>query len=243
MAVGYGSTPSPSGTINFGSVVKGVTLTLPTALTVSETGDATLTVSGITITGTHAADFVLDETVPFSIVDGGAAVEVGIKFRPRAVGARSATLTVTHNAAGSPATYTLSGTGTAPAAAVNGVITNDLVDSAAVDVAAPYGPLVRVTNMASLPSPNRDYVIELTDTRGVKVFATYEQLKDAQAIDRQVALAEGLNYRLHDLIGDVETINTALQAIKLAAGGPYTQANWDDAIDLLRSLNWVSGFN
>jgi len=47
---------------------------------------------------------------------------------------------------------------------------------------------------------------------------------------------------MHKLITDVNTINTALQAMKLVAGGPYTQANWDDAIDLLRSLPWISAF-
>lgn len=244
MAAGYGSTPAGSGSIPFGSVNKGTEVVDDDALVISETGDATLTVSNIAISGTHAADFELTgtPTLPFSILNGEAAVNVGIKFRPRATGARSATLTVTHDASGSPVTYTLTGTGTAPTAAVDGEITNALVDAEAVDVPAPYGPLERVTDMSDLPVPNRSFKIELVDQLGQTVYATYDQLKDDDAAARQVAFAEGLNYRMHKLITDVATVNTALQAMKQTAGGPYTQDNWADAIRLLRSIDWISGY-
>ena len=244
MAAIYASTPASAGTIPFGSVNDGSALIITTALNVQEGGDATLTISTAVISGANASDFTLTGTpaIPFSILDAGAAVDVGIRFEPGATGARTATLTVTHNAAGSPATYTLTGTGTTPTAPVDGVITNALVDAEANDVPAPYGPLERVTDMSTLPQPNRSYKIEFTDTRGVTVFATYDQLKDDQAMARQVALAEKRNYQTHKLITDVDTLNTALQAMKLVAGGPYTQANWSDAIDLLRSLEWISGY-
>lgn len=244
MAAGYASTPAASGTIAFGSVNDGSALVVTTALNIQETGDATLNVTAFAITGANAADFTMTGTpaLPIAILDAGAAVNVGMRFEPGAVGARTATLTVTHNGVGGTSTYTLTGTGTAPTAPANGVITNANVDALANNVAAPYGPLERVTNMSTLPTPNRSFRIQFTDTLGNTVEATYDQLLDTQAMERQVALGEGLNYRMHKLITDVETINTALQAVKDAAGGPYTQAEYSDAIALLRSLNAISAY-
>lgn len=244
MAAGYASTPAASGTIAFGSVNDGSALVVPTALNIQETGDATMTVTAFAITGANASDFTMTGTpaLPIAILNGGAAVDVGMRFEPGAVGARTATLTVTHDGVGGTSTYTLTGTGTAPTAPVDGVITNALVDAAANNVPAPYGPLERQTDMSTLPVPNRSFKIHLLDTRGVAVYATYDQLLDTQASARQVAYAERMNYQMTQLINDVETINTALQIVKQSDGGPYTQAQWVDAIQLLRALRWVSGF-
>lgn len=244
MAAGYASTPAASGTIAFGSVNDGSALVVTTALNIQETGDATLNVTAFAITGANAADFTMTGTpaLPIAILDAGAAVNVGMRFEPGAVGARTATLTVTHNGVGGTSTYTLTGTGTAPTAPVAGVVTNALVDALANNVPAPFGPLERVTDMTTVNAPTGSFKIELTDTRGVTVTATYEQLKDTQAMERQVAMAEGRNYQMNKLIADVNTINTALQADYQSDGGPYTQQDWTDAIRLLRSLNWVGGF-
>lgn len=244
MAAGYASTPAASGTIAFGSVNDGSALVVATALNIQETDVDTLNVTAFVITGANASDFTMTGTpaLPIAILNGGAAVDVGMRFEPGAVGARTATLTVTHNGVGGSSTYTLTGTGTAPTAPVAGVITNALVDSAANNVVAPYGPLERVTDMSTLAMPNRTFKIELLDTRGVTVYATYDQLLDAEAAARQVSLAERRNYQMTQLINNVETINTALQIVKQVDGGPYTQAEWADAVELLRALRWVAGF-
>jgi hypothetical protein len=76
-------------------------------LTVSETGDATLNVTGVTVTGTDAARFTPSPT-SFSIADGGAAQTVTVTCDGSSVGTFTATLNVAHNATGSPATYPLS---------------------------------------------------------------------------------------------------------------------------------------
>ena len=104
---GYASAPVAGSTIDVGKVKVGSPVTA--TLTISETGNATLNVSH-SLGGANAADFsVSPETL--SIPDGGAAQSLSIRCVPGGFGLRTATLTVNHNAAGSPATYTLNCTG------------------------------------------------------------------------------------------------------------------------------------
>jgi len=107
---GYGSSPAPGSTINVGSATVGSPVS--TALSISETGNAPLIVNGLAITGANASDFMITPSSGFKIDDGGSSQNVTIKCTPSVAGARTATLTVTHNAAGSQATYTLNCTGT-----------------------------------------------------------------------------------------------------------------------------------
>jgi hypothetical protein len=109
---GYGSTPAPSSTIAFGSIVVGSTL--PANLIVQETGGGTLTVSSRSLTGTNKADFSVTTAIPFSIVNGGPAKTVQLTCKPAAVGLRTATLTLTTNDALQPSVaYSLTCTGQA----------------------------------------------------------------------------------------------------------------------------------
>lgn len=105
---GYASTPEADSTINVGSVK--VSSSLTATLIISETGNATLNITDLALSGPNAADFSVSPT-SFSIVDGGAPQTVSITCTPASYGLRTATLTVNHNATGSPATYTLNCTG------------------------------------------------------------------------------------------------------------------------------------
>jgi len=106
----YGSTPTPGSTINVGTATVGSPVTA--MLVVNETGNAALTVSSLVIGGTNPADFSVTPSSGFTINDGGTAQNITIQCTPSAAGARTATLTVTHNGiTGSPATYTLNCTG------------------------------------------------------------------------------------------------------------------------------------
>jgi len=113
-APGYDSTPKP-GVIDVGSA--NVNASVSKTLSVSETGNAELKVRSNEITGTNAADFIVSPAT-LTIADGGAAQNLSIKCTPSAEGARTATLKVNHNAAGTPATYTLNCTGNKAAAPV-----------------------------------------------------------------------------------------------------------------------------
>jgi hypothetical protein len=97
----------------FGSLAVGTTSAAQT-VTLSNTGTAALTVSGIALSGTNAADFAQTNTCGTSVA-AGTTCTISITFTPTAGGTRSATLTVTDNnnaVSGSAQTVTLSGTGT-----------------------------------------------------------------------------------------------------------------------------------
>ncbi|OQX12979.1 MAG: hypothetical protein BWK80_43220, partial [Desulfobacteraceae bacterium IS3] len=82
-------------------------------LSIIETGNAELKVTSHALSGANTGDFsVTPKTL--TIADGGAAQNLTVQCTPGAPGARTATLTVSHNAAGSPATYTLNCTGKLP---------------------------------------------------------------------------------------------------------------------------------
>jgi hypothetical protein len=104
---GYGSTPAPGSTINVGTA--GVGRTVSTALTISETGEATLGVTP-TLSGPDAGDFGFAPTT-LSILNGGPAQDLTISCTPSFTGTLAGTLTVAHNASGSPAVYPLRCTG------------------------------------------------------------------------------------------------------------------------------------
>jgi hypothetical protein len=79
--------------------------------TLSNTGNATLNISSIVITGTNPGDFPWNTSCGSTLVSG-LACNTSVNFLPTANGPRSALLTITDNASGSPQTVSLSGTGT-----------------------------------------------------------------------------------------------------------------------------------
>jgi parallel beta-helix repeat protein len=105
---GGGSGPAVSATptsVSFGTQTTGSTSAAQT-VTVQNTGGAAATGVAISATG----DFAQTNTCGTSLA-AGASCTVGVTFRPTATGARSGTLSIASNAAGSPATVALSGTG------------------------------------------------------------------------------------------------------------------------------------
>lgn len=83
-------------------------------VTVTNSGNAALTVSSVTTTG----DFHATSTCLAASVAAGASCTVQVTFLPSATGARTGVLTVYGNVAGGQATVSLSGTGAPPAAIV-----------------------------------------------------------------------------------------------------------------------------
>jgi hypothetical protein len=81
-------------------------------VTVTNTGNAALSIAGITLTGTNAGDFAQTNACGSSVT-GGASCTISVTFTPSASGSRTASLSITDNASGSPQTVSLSGTGTA----------------------------------------------------------------------------------------------------------------------------------
>ena len=105
-------TLSPS-SLSFGNQPLG-TMSAPQAVTLTNTGGATLTITSIGATGDFAQSNNCGSTVA-----AGAICTINVTFTPTAPGARTGTLSVTDNATGSPQSLSLTGTGAVPAASVS----------------------------------------------------------------------------------------------------------------------------
>jgi chitodextrinase len=110
--VGGGSGPvvslSPN-TINFGNVPTGTTSSA-VPVTLSNVGSAPLTINSIAISGGNVGDFAQTNNCGTSLAPGSCTINV--TFTPLTTGSRTSVLVVSDNAAGSPHTVSLSGTGT-----------------------------------------------------------------------------------------------------------------------------------
>jgi hypothetical protein len=103
--------------IPFGSLTAGTTSAAMSA-TLSNTGNATLNITGITISGASPTDFAVatGANACGSTLAAGANCSIYVTFTPASAASFSATLQVADNASGSPQASTLTGTGTAPPA-------------------------------------------------------------------------------------------------------------------------------
>lgn len=103
---------SPS-SLAFGSQSVGAASTVQ-SVTLSNTGNAALSITSLALTGTNAASFAQANTCGRSLA-AGANCTVSVTFRPSATGSSTASLSITDNASGSPHKVSLSGTGNNPA--------------------------------------------------------------------------------------------------------------------------------
>src|SRR5579872_5946834 len=95
------------------------TTSAATAITLTNSGGATLNVSGVTITGTNAAEFA--KTNNCTAVAAGQTCTINVTFTPTAgaTGTRSATISVADDAFGTPHSVNISGTAGTPMATLN----------------------------------------------------------------------------------------------------------------------------
>src|SRR5207249_7863424 len=106
--VGGSSAASLSPTsLTFPSQTVGTTGTAQ-AVTLSNSGSAALSITGIAITGTNSGDFGQTNNCGSSLA-AGSSCAINVTFTPAATGTRSASLTVTDNASNSPQTASLTG--------------------------------------------------------------------------------------------------------------------------------------
>ena len=104
--------------LNFGSVLVGG-FSSPQTSTLYNNTNAALSLSGVTLTGTAAKDFVLANYCANGTVPAGSFCGLQVAFRPSVSGNESATITITDSGAGSPRTISLLGVGVTPAPAVS----------------------------------------------------------------------------------------------------------------------------
>jgi len=113
------TTPSSTDHTDFGSqsVASG---TIVRTFTIANPGNANLTIAGVNLSGSHAADFSVT-AAPASPVAAAGSTTFQITFNPSASGTRSATVTINNND-GDEGTFdfAIQGTGTDPEIAVSG---------------------------------------------------------------------------------------------------------------------------
>jgi len=94
--------------VTFGNQSPGTSSTQ--TLTVTNSGSAPLSVTSVQVSGANAGDFTAANGCTSSVA-AGANCSIVVTFDPSANGSRTATLSITDNATGSPQTVALSGTG------------------------------------------------------------------------------------------------------------------------------------
>jgi len=117
---GTGAVASLSPTsLTFASQVVSATSAAQT-ITLNNTGNSALSISSIALTGTNASDFAQTNSCGASVA-AGTNCTISVTFKPTAGGTRTAAVTLTDNATGSPQTVSLTGTGTSagPAASLS----------------------------------------------------------------------------------------------------------------------------
>jgi len=113
---GTGVVPAPivtltPTTLTFASTLVGSSAT-PQVVTLKNTGAASLTVTGVSITGTNATSFSQTNNCTTVAVSGTCSITVN--FGPAAGGTLTAAVSIADNATGSPQTLALTGTGAVP---------------------------------------------------------------------------------------------------------------------------------
>jgi hypothetical protein len=87
------------------------TTSIAQPITLTNTGNASLTISAISIAGTNSGDFPIQSNTCATSVAAGGNCTISISFNPNGSGSRSATLQILSNAASSPDSVQLLGTG------------------------------------------------------------------------------------------------------------------------------------
>ncbi len=108
---------SPS-SLSFPNQNVGTTSSPPQTVTLTDIGQDPLTVSSVTVTGMNAGDFKESDNC-VGTVQPSASCTISVTFAPTAPLARAASLSVADNAAGTPQTVALTGTGVGPTASVS----------------------------------------------------------------------------------------------------------------------------
>ncbi len=117
-SVSIGPPPAPSAAISpssltFSSENQG-TISPVQSLMLTNSGNAALSITGISVGGTNPSDFRQTNSCGSSVVAGGNC-SIGVTFTPTATGSRSATLRIGDNASDNPQLVSLAGTGVPPA--------------------------------------------------------------------------------------------------------------------------------
>ncbi|MGA8939800.1 MAG: choice-of-anchor D domain-containing protein [Acidobacteriaceae bacterium] len=138
--------PNP---VAFGNQTTGTTSTA-TAVTLSNTGNASLTITSITIGGANPSDFAKTTTCG-STLAAGSSCTILVTFTPASAASFAATLSVADNAASSPQSTSLTGTGTVAAAPVTALSPNPVAFASQTTGTTSTATAVKLSNTGNAP--------------------------------------------------------------------------------------------
>jgi Ca2+-binding RTX toxin-like protein len=143
-------------------------------VTVSNTGTAPLSVSGLSLTGANAADFAISSTTCLSgAVAAGGNCTINVTFTPSAAGTRSASLLIADNAGGSPQSMPLTGTGATPPPSATFVFGTQSVQPKADSNAAGVAEAFKVASPSTGTVTNLRVFVDAGSTATNLVVALY----------------------------------------------------------------------
>jgi len=122
-------------------------------ITVSNTGVAALTVSGVSLTGADAALF--SQTSNCASVTAGDSCTISVRFIPASSGSKSASISISHNGSGSPASVPITGTGRENALSADPLI----LDFGALNIGRKdWSQALRISSTASVQMSDLKFV-------------------------------------------------------------------------------------
>ncbi len=148
----------------------------PQSATLTNVGNATLSLSSIEVTGSNASDFTLTNHCSSSLAPSDQCT-LTVTFKPGSAGTRTASVAFADNAAGSPQAVKLAGTGIAPAVSLSTTSLSFGSQAVAITSAAETvtlanggGAPLSITNLAVVGANPGDFA-EVADTCGGSVAA------------------------------------------------------------------------
>jgi hypothetical protein len=212
---GTGVTPTTlsATTVNFGNVVVNETSAIKT-VTLKNNQAVSLAISSQTVSG---SGFTLDpSTTCTSTLAAGASCTIGLTLTPATTGAQTGTLTITTNAANSPQTVTLSGTGVTPTTAtpVFSPAAGTYSSSQTVTITdATSGSTIYYTTNGTTPTKSSSVY------SGPIMVSTTETLK---------AIATANGYSQSSVVASTYTIAASVTGLSPTSGAPGTQVTITD---------------
>ena len=155
--------------LSFGNQAVGTT-SAAQSVTLTNSGNATLSISGITLTGTDAAAYAQSTTCSTTLA-ASAHCTISVTFTPTATAATTASLSIATNAVGSPNTVALTGTGiSAPNNALS--ITIDSGPPSIVTANIAYATVTVCTPGSTTQCTSIDHIQVDTGSFGLRLFAS-----------------------------------------------------------------------
>jgi len=161
------------GSLSFGNQNVGITSAAQT-VTLTNTGTASLSISSIALSGTNNLDFAQTNNCPGTLAVN-ANCTINVTFTPSANGTRSASLTLTDNAANSPQNAALSGTGITP-----GVYLSDGFESGDLSTWTVYSGSTGQASVQTSVVHGGTYAASFTNTSGQFVLIYAPLINGAQ---------------------------------------------------------------